>query len=111
MFNRLGGVGSANNYFNTDCFTTPINPFVYGNEPRTDPTLCTPGIANYDFALYKNTRLHENLNFELRVEAFNLFNRVQFGSPNSVIGNPQMGQITTQLNLPRLLQVAGRITF
>ena len=111
MFNRLGGVGSAHDYYNTACFTIPSNPFQYGNESRTDPALRTPGIANYDFALYKNTPIHENLNFELRIEAFNLFNRVQFGSPNSVIGNPQMGQITTQLNLPRLLQVAGRFTF
>jgi len=102
--------GSANNYFNTSCYTAPPI-FTYGNESRTDNALRTPGVANYDFALYKDTPIHENLTFQFRVEAFNLFNRVQFGSPNSILGNPQFGNITTDLNSPRLLQVAGRITF
>ncbi len=63
------------------------------------------GVANYDFALYKNTPIRENVAFEFRVEAFNLFNRVQFGSPNTVVGNAQFGNITTDLNTPpRLLQ-------
>ena len=110
IFNRLGGAGSANNYFNTACFTPPPI-FTYGSESRTDPQLRTPGIANYDFALYKDTPIRENLTFEFRIESFNLFNRVQFGSPNQIAGNPQFGQITTDLNFPRLLQVAGRITF
>ncbi len=111
IFNRLGtSEGSANNYFNTSCYTAPPI-FTYGNEARTDNALRTPGIANYDFALYKDTPIRENVVFQFRVESFNLFNRVQFGSPNSILGNPQFGNITTDLNLPRLLQVAGRITF
>ncbi len=111
IFNRLGTLeGSANNYFNTGCFSQ-IPLFTYGNESRTDNALRTPGVANYDFALYKDTPIHENLVFQFRVEAFNLFNRVQFGSPNSVVGNSQFGNITTDLNTPRLLQMAGRITF
>jgi hypothetical protein len=113
IFNRLGTVeGAANNYFNLACFNTnPVPLFTYGNESRTDNQLRTPGIANYDFALYKDTPIHENVTFEFRVEAFNLFNRVQFGSPNTVVGNSQFGNITTDLNLPRLLQVAGKVTF
>ncbi|MGA3223902.1 MAG: TonB-dependent receptor [Acidobacteriaceae bacterium] len=111
IFNKLGvAEGSANNYFNTSCYTAPPI-FTYGNESRTDNALRTPGIANYDFALYKDTPIHENLTFQFRIEAFNLFNRVQFGSPNSILGNPQFGNITTDLNSPRLLQVAGRVTF
>ncbi len=111
IFNRLGvAEGSASNYFNTACYTAPPI-FTYGNESRTDNALRTPGIANYDFALYKDTPIHENLTLQLRIEAFNLFNRVQFGSPNSILGNPQFGNITTDLNNPRLLQVAGRVTF
>jgi hypothetical protein len=115
IVNRLGAgnAGSAENYFNTSCFTNPPT-FQYGNESRTDNGLRTPGIANYDFALYKNTAIHENINFELRVEAFNLFNRVQFGGPNSVgpsANNSEFGWITTQYNQPRLLQIGGRFNF
>jgi outer membrane receptor protein involved in Fe transport len=114
IYNRLGKLqGAANNYFNTSCFISPSNPFTYGNESRTDPQLRTPGVANYDFALYKNTPIHENLAFEFRVEAFNLFNRVQFAfaSPSNAVGNTQFGEITQAANLPRLLQFAGRFTF
>ena len=112
IFNRLGTAEkSANNYFNTGCFSSAVPLFTYGNESRTDNQLRTPGVANYDFALYKDTPIRENVVFQFRVEAFNLFNRVQFGSPNTVVGNSQFGNITTDLNTPRLLQMAGRITF
>jgi hypothetical protein len=113
IFNRLGTADhkAPSNYFNGACFSNSVPLFTYGNESRTDNQLRTPGVANYDFALYKDTPIHENVTFQFRVEAFNLFNRVQFGSPNTVVGNAQFGNITTLLNTPRLLQMAGRITF
>ena len=110
-FYRLGGAApSTSNYFNTACFTIP-GIFTYGNESRSDNQLRTPGIANYDFALFKDTSIKDNLSLQLRIEAFNLFNRTQFAPPNQVAGNSQFGQITSQQNLPRLLQLAGRISF
>ena len=110
MFNRLGGAGSTSNYFNTSCFTIP-GVFTYGNESRSDNQLRTPGIANFDFALFKDTAIREKVTFQFRVEAFNLFNRTQFAPPNQVAGNSQFGQITAQQNTPRLLQLAGRLSF
>ncbi|MBT9333369.1 TonB-dependent receptor domain-containing protein [Paracidobacterium acidisoli] len=110
MFDRLGGALSKSTYFNTTCFTHP-GVFTYGNESRSDNELRTPGIANYDFALFKDTPITEHTSFEFRVESFNLFNRTQFAPPVQVLGNSQFGQITTQQNLPRLLQLAGRLSF
>lgn len=107
---RLGDAFSQNRYFNTSCFVAPGN-FRFGNESRTDNVLRAPGIANFDLALFKETHLSERLILQLRVESFNLFNRVQFGAPNTSIGSAQQGQITTQANEPRLLQLAGRINF
>jgi hypothetical protein len=107
---RLGDSFSTNKYFNLSCFVAPGN-FRFGNESRTDNTLRAPGIANWDLALFKDTHLTERLILQLRVESFNLFNRVQFGAPNTSIGSAQQGQITTQVNDPRLLQLAGRINF
>lgn len=107
---RLGDSFSANKYFNTNCFVAPGN-FRFGNESRTDNQLRAPGIANFDLALFKDTHITERLVLQLRVESFNLFNRVQFGAPNTSIGSAQVGQITTQVNDPRLLQLAGRINF
>jgi hypothetical protein len=107
---RLGDSTAKSKYFNTTCFTAPGN-FAFGNESRTDNTLRAPGIANWDLALFKETHLSERLVLQLRAESFNLFNRVQFGAPNTSIGSAQQGQITTQVNEPRLLQIAGRINF
>ncbi|HTH52334.1 MAG TPA: carboxypeptidase regulatory-like domain-containing protein [Edaphobacter sp.] len=109
---RLGDQFSTKKFFNSDCFTAPGN-FRFGNESRTDNTIRAPGIANFDFALFKDTHITERLVLQLRVESFNLFNRVQFGLSNftTQIGSAQVGQITTQANDPRLLQLAGRINF
>ncbi|WP_213803512.1 TonB-dependent receptor [Granulicella sp. dw_53] len=107
---RLGDAFSANKYFNTGCFTSP-DRFTFGNESRTDNQLRLPGIANWDLALFKDTHVTERVVLQLRVESFNLFNRVQFAGPNTSIGSTQQGQITAQANDPRLLQLAGRINF
>ncbi|HXJ38274.1 MAG TPA: hypothetical protein VNH18_03285, partial [Bryobacteraceae bacterium] len=100
-------------WFNTACFTAPAR-FTFGSEGRTDPQLRGPGVANYDFSVFKRTAVTERVNLEFRAEAFNLFNRVQFGSPNlqqSTAANNTFGQITTQQNQPRLMQMALRLRF
>ena len=71
-------------------------------------------IANYDFSIFKRTAVTEKINLEFRAEAFNLFNRVQFGNPNtqqSTAANNIFGQITSQQNQPRLMQMALRLRF
>jgi hypothetical protein len=108
---RLGDASTNKKaMYDPACFAAPGN-YRFGNESRTDNQMRAPGIANFDFALFKDTHLSERLVLQLRVESFNLFNRVQFGAPNTSIGSSQMGQITTQANEPRLLQLAGRINF
>ncbi len=39
----------------------------YGNESRTNNQLRTPGVPNYDFALYKDTPIRENVTFQFRL--------------------------------------------
>ena len=69
------------------------------------------GIANYDFTIFKNTKLTERFGLQFRTEVFNLFNRVQFGYPGTALGNPQFGVISGQYNNPRLVQFALRLQF
>jgi hypothetical protein len=112
---RLGDVvvgGSVQNpYFNLSCFVSP-DRFTFGNESRTDNQLRLPGVANWDLALFKETHLTERVALVFRVETFNLFNRVQFGGPGTSVGSlATNGQITTQANDPRELQLAARIKF
>jgi hypothetical protein len=102
-----------NQWFNTSCFSVPP-AFTLGNESRTDPVVRGPGINNFDFSLFKRTDITERFNFEFRAEAFNLFNRVQFAPPNTVettAANSTFGVISSQLNQPRLLQLALRLRF
>jgi hypothetical protein len=101
------------NYFNVGCFSVP-GAYNFGGESRTDPNLRAPGVANYDLALFKRTTLAERLSLEFRAEAFNLFNRVQFGNPNTVVttaANATTGWITSQANNPRLLQLSLRLRY
>ena len=105
-------VSRLNQWFNTSCFTQPA-AFTFGNEPRTDPSLRAAGIANWDSALFKNFPIPKlgDTNLQFRAEAFNVFNRVQFGYPGMVQGQAGFGVVSSQINNPRLLQFALRINF
>jgi hypothetical protein len=116
-----------NRWFNTACFSVPSAAFnandatsdprlrwALGNAPRNDPDLRGHGINNWNFAVTKATKLGERMNLQLRLEAFNLFNRVQFGLPNTTVTTASssiLGQVTTQANQPRLWQLAFKLQF
>jgi hypothetical protein len=97
-------------WFNTACFSQPPQ-FGFGNESRTDPNLRSSGINTWDVSLFKSTPITERVALQFRAEFFNLFNRVQFGSPGTALGTAQFGLVTSQLNQPRLIQFALRLQF
>lgn len=101
-----------NEYFNTACFTQPA-AFTFGTEARTDPRLLGPGIANWDFSVYKNFPFgpEGRVKLQFRSEFFNIFNRVQFAPPNQTQGNSAFGTITGTVGNPRLVQFALRLSF
>jgi hypothetical protein len=101
-----------NNWFNTACFTQPA-AFTYGDESRNDPNLRADGQANWDAALFKNFPLESDgkRSVQFRLETFNLFNRVQFGYPGDTQGLPNFGVVSSQANLPRILQFALRVNY
>ena len=94
--------------------TDPALRWKLGNATRTDPDLRAHGVYNWNLAVAKTTRIGDRVNLTFRIEAFNLFNRVQFGPPNtqaSTAANNTFGAVTTQVNQPRLMQLAFRMTF
>jgi hypothetical protein len=102
-----------NEWFNTADFSQP-STFSLGNEARLDPVLRAAGIANWDFAVFKTIPITEQIRLQFRTEFFNIFNRVQFGAPNTACctdNNSQFGVVTAQANTPRLVQFALRLTF
>jgi hypothetical protein len=97
-------------YFNTSDFSFNA-PFTFGNAPRLMPNLRGPGTDNFDISLFKNTRIAEKYQLQFRAEAFNAFNRKQFGNPNTNINSTAFGVISSQQNSPRNLQLALRFLF
>jgi len=97
-------------YFNTSAFSFNA-PFTFGNAPRLMPNLRGPGTDNFDISLFKNTRIAEKYQIQFRAEAFNAFNRKQFGNPNTNINSTAFGVISSQQNSPRNLQLALRFLF
>jgi hypothetical protein len=99
-----------NDWFNTSCFTQPPGSTL-GNLGRTLTAVRTPGIANYDFSVFKGIAVTERINIQFRTEFFNIFNRVQFGPPGETLGTAQFGQISSTLGNPRLIQFSLRANF
>jgi len=100
-------------WFDTSVFTNGTD-FGYGTDSRTEPNIRTDGVKNFDFAVFKNTKFgqDERYGVEFRAEFFNGFNHPQFNPPNSgCCGGSDFGRVTSQYNLPRLIQFALRFTF
>ena len=99
-----------NEWFNTSCFFQPPT-FTLGTVSRTMPNVRTDGLHNLDFALFKNFDLSPEgrVKVQLRGEAFNLLNTPQFGYPGQTYGSSNFGVVTSQVNNPRLIQVAAKL--
>ena len=74
--------GGPNQYFNPSAFVLPPTG-TYGNVGRN--VLTGPGLATTDFAIAKVTSISEKVRAQFRAEFFNIFNRVNFASPNAVV--------------------------
>jgi len=99
-----------NQWFNTSAFSLPA-AFTFGNSARTMPDVRSHGINNFDFTMFKNTKITERTGLQFRAEIFNLFNRVRFAYPGTTLGTPQFGVVSGQYNDPRLVQFALRLIF
>jgi len=69
-----------------------------------------PGINNWTLGLHKDTRLREDMQLQIRFEAFNAFNHAQFSNPSGSFTSGLFGRITGAA-APRIVQVAAKITF
>ncbi len=94
---------SVNRWFDTSCFVAPAVG-VLGNAART--TLFGPGRWNADLALSKKVRA-----FQFRAEVFNVFNNAQFAVPNTTVGSPLFGRITSTVKSSRQVQLALKYVF
>jgi len=110
--------GCIVNYFDPTFFTLPAAGTLGTGVGRD--SLRAPGLLNVDLAISKNVNLGKGPYLQLRAEVFNLFNRVNYGAPNSAIFvatadggaayNANAGQITSA-GPPRQVQLGMKVVF
>ncbi len=94
-------------WFNTAAFALPAYGS-FGNAGRN--ILQGPGYANMNLALLKTVPLGGLTRLQLRLEAFNLFNRTNFNLPDNFFGSPTFGKILSAQS-PRRLQLGAKVLF
>lgn len=103
-------IDRLNEYFNTSVFSQPA-PFTFGNVGRTLPNVRSPSTYNIDYSLFKNFDLTERFRLQFHAEAYNLFNQVIFGMPETDLSADDFGVISSQQNSPREIQFALKLLF
>jgi hypothetical protein len=115
--NQPAGVNPM--WFNPAAFAVPANGS-FGNFGRN--TIVGPGVDNYNVSVYKNLNITESVRFQLRLEAYNVFNHTQWSTINTGLSAPTPGESyggsqagsSGQINAtrdPRQLQLGGKFYF
>jgi hypothetical protein len=86
----------------------------FGNETRYNPKLRQFPNLNENLSIARSFPFKESLRLEFRAEAFNIFNRVRFGTGSLALQDQNFGHLTSSadlLNTPRQLQLALKLYF
>jgi len=70
-----------------------------------------PGFHEVNFSVIKRIPVSERIKLRFQADFFNLFNNVNFDNPINIITDPQFGQSTTTIGIPRTIQFAFRLEF
>jgi hypothetical protein len=107
--------GGASQYFNPAAFIQPLAG-TYGNVDRN--ILQGPGLATTDLSLAKKFLLSERVGLQFRAEFFNVFNHINFNTPNPVVytaatggPSPTAGVITSTATTSRQIQFGLKLLF
>jgi hypothetical protein len=97
-------------YLSTTNVTLPADAaHPYGTAARN--SFRDMGFNQIDIGLHKNFHIwRDRVNFDLRGEAFNILNKVNYQAPTSNRSSGSFGSITSAFP-PRQLQVAGKFSF
>src|SRR6187402_263511 len=119
-----GADSSVNSLFNQTVTKDPVNgafidpnaarsggAYQLGNISRVETALRLQGYMNEDISIIKNTPISDRLDFQLKFEMLNAFNRHQFGLPSVNPTDNLFGVPTTTLTGARNSQITARIRF
>jgi len=85
----------------------------FGNSTRYNPDFRSWPQFNEDLGLSRIFAIKEKAHLEVRGEAFNILNRTWFGPIGgaTTLGNPNWGKWQAQVNSPRQMQLAAKLTW
>jgi outer membrane receptor protein involved in Fe transport len=95
-------------WFNTAAFVAPAQ-YTFGNTGRN--SLRSDPYKNLDLSLVREFPMYESLRFQLRLDTFNAFNHPVWGVPNACQNCANFGVVTSTINQPRIVQLAGKLVF
>jgi len=94
--------------FSPGQFTAPATFGAEGNEKSN--LFREPNFAETDVSFYKDNRIRENVNFQLRFECYNIFNRPNLANVDANPVDALFGKAQAQ-QLPRWFQVGAKVIF
>jgi hypothetical protein len=86
----------------------------FGNATRYNPKVRQFPNLTENMSVTRIFPIHESIRMEFRAEAFNVFNRVRFGTGPTQLQDANFGRLTSSsdlLNTPRQLQLALKLYF
>jgi hypothetical protein len=105
--NLPGSERTITRWFNTAAFAAqPVGTF--GDTPQN--SVWGPGAATVDLSFFKDFDLSAERRVQVRLEAFNVFNRANFTNPNGQFGGSSFGVISSA-GLARNIQLAAKFIF
>jgi len=102
----VGSSSPADLYFNLRLFGAPGQ--TYAALGRN--VLPSPGYVSVDLSLQKNIGIKEGHQLQLRIEAFNLTNKVNFAPPVTDLVSADFGR-SQQAGTARIVRLAARYRF
>ena len=105
---------TPNLWFDPCAFVLPASG-TFGNLGRD--TIIGPGLATWDFSLFKSTKITERVGLQFRAEGFNLLNHPNFRIPQSsavfagTTYSPSAGIIQNTATSSRQIQLALKLSF
>jgi hypothetical protein len=88
----LHGINVGNPWFSTSSFAQPVGA-TFGNTGRN--ILSGPGFFQIQLSLFKDIKITERFNAQIRAESFNVTNTPQFANPSTSLTSQTFGYITS----------------
>jgi hypothetical protein len=111
-------VSGGKPWFNPATFSSPTESAAAPALPNTGRNQFRgPGNSQFNGSIFKSFKIYREAEFQVRLEAFNLFNHPFLNNPNATVGSGTFGYITSfgqaysQTLGTRALQFGGRFNF